>query len=541
MAYRPSVADLEVMQRASKLDTGGISTFTPYFFAPVSGTPRWDLVGETPDTWDLNFSNGEYVPWTPLHWQVVLAHDDRLDVTVIGGFGSSKTVGMAAAATYWCNMISNFKFMCVAPVGWQSRQMYDAVRQDLVDYDNRHERPTRISRMVTKMVERPYPKITWWNGSTMEFMSADEQGEKILTWSGDAACVDQAGQLDELDELVMNLGSRLRGQIGGRERMGKLILLANAYYNPALWERFDSMEAWPQYYLSIHLTTLDNPYLTTRQTDAFARRIRDPDKLRQFLMAERPEPKGKEFSRELLANARDRSLDDAMEHGRENDLPGYTVSEATRVGVWLWEMPFNELDNYILVGDPGQNAPPNRNSPCVMVFRCTGFPSTPGYLHAMWWGDGKGSYWPFVYKMEEYYRRYSPMWTAFDATGVQKGFDELVFAQRGLLVEGLNMQGLKMQMVITLKLLFGRGLLMLPEDIAGIWHQLAIWKMPDRKLRQDIASTLFMGAHMLQRLFLLSSEDLQEIQASDADSPERDRNSTTRMLRQERYTRRRRS
>jgi len=82
------------------------------------------------------------------------------------------------------------------------------------------------------MVEKPYPKILFYNGSTIEFMSADEQGQKILSWSGDMAVIDEAGKLSELgvdlDELLVNLGSRLRGQVGGRKRLGKLIVMGTA-------------------------------------------------------------------------------------------------------------------------------------------------------------------------------------------------------------------------------------------------------------------------------------------------------------------------
>ena len=38
-----------------------------------------------------------------------------------------------------------------------------------------------------------------------------------------------------LDSVTGNLGTRLRGQVGGRARLGKLIFMANSAYNPALW------------------------------------------------------------------------------------------------------------------------------------------------------------------------------------------------------------------------------------------------------------------------------------------------------------------
>lgn len=521
--YKLTDTDREVMQAATKLETGGMAAFTGHYFAPIHGIPRPDLVGKSPDDWDLQ--PGEYVPWIPLPWQLAIAHDKRLDATIIAGFGSGKTVGIGAVLCYWCCMVPNFKAMDLAPVGWQSKQMYDAIRQELVDYDNRDERPTWISQMVVKMVERPYPKIVFYNGSTIEFMSADEQGRKILSWSGDVAIVDEAGKLNEvahtdLDELLVNLGSRMRGQIGGRRRLGKLIVMSTADYDPELWERFDMAEELPEYYMSILATTYDNPYLTADQIAAMGRRIKDPEKRRQLMMSERPLPKGKEFTRELLKPCQCTGLDDMMESAQANDLPGYERAETQGAGITKWVTPASPFDRYILVGDPGQGTPPHRNSPVVMVIKVTGFPYVPAELAAFHWIDGRGSYWPFINQMDEWYRAYKPIWAAFDATGVQKGFDELVFAQRGLLMEGLNMQHQKMQMVLSLKLILGKVLLLMPQKVQGIWMQLANWRMPDKKLKQDIASCLFMIGGVMNRLFLIDEQEAGEDQYEQPSGPQ---------------------
>jgi len=519
-----------VMQRAARLETGGIAAFTSYFLAPVGGTPRWEYVGVAPDKWELNPDGSEYVPWIPLPWQKVVAHDIRLDGTIIGGFGSGKTVGVGCVGAFLSCMIPLFKFIDVAPVGWQSRQMYDMIKTELCDWDNRDTRPKHITPLIKSFVSRPYPKITFFNGSTMEFMSADEEGEKILSWSGDMAVIDEAGKLDDLDTLLMNLGSRTRGVVGARARLGRLIVMANADYNPQLWERYDMAKDLPNDYYSLHVTSYDNPYLTEGQLKAMGRRIRDPEKRKQFMLAERPIPRGKEFTPALLEPCRNADMDDIVTSGIENMMPGFRREEMRGAGVWLWEIPADPNCRYIVVGDPGQNAPPNRNSPCIGVFDVSAMPSNPAFLAAFWWGDGRGSYWPFIYKMEEYTRLYKPIYSAFDSTGVQKGFNELVFEQRGMICEGLNMQGMKMQMVVTLKLLMGRGMIQLPSSIAGIWMQLANWHMPDTKLRQDIASMLFMSAHCIQRLYVDEMPD-ENLGDADENTATRNRNADARVLR----------
>jgi hypothetical protein len=522
--YQLTEHDHVVMEAASRLETGGMAAFTAHYFSPIGGIPRWDLVGTSPDTWGLDFEQGEYVPWVPLAWQLAVAHDNRLDATIIAGFGSGKTSGVGAVLVYWCCMVPNFKAMDVAPVAWQSKQMYDAIRQELVDYDNRDDRPTHISRMVVKMVERPYPKITFYNGSTVEFMSADEQGQKILSWSGDVAVIDEAGKLSEmgvdLDELTINLGSRMRGQIGGRARMGKLIVMGTADYEPSLWERFDMAEELPQYYMSILATTYDNPYLTKAQLGAIERRIKDPERRRQLMLSERPLPKGKEFTPELLEPCRCAELDAILQSGLDSRLPGYTREELRGAGIVKWFTPPTEFDRYILVGDPGQNTPPDRNSAVAMVIRVTGFPDRAAELAAFHWIDGHGSYWPFINQMDEWYKAYKPIYAAFDATGVQKGFDELVFAQRGMLMEGISAQHRKMQMVVALKLILGKQKLLMPKSVQGIWMQLGGWRLPDTKLRQDIASCLFMVADVLNRLYVIDEAQVAE-EDDEYDTPVR--------------------
>ena len=163
MAYRLTQEDLQVMEAAARIETGGMSAFTSYYFAPIHGTPRWDLMATSPDTWGL--AEGEFVPWVPLAWQMAVAHDKRLDATIIAGFGSGKIVGIGAVFTYWCCMIPNFKAMDAAPVGWQARQMYDAIRQELADYDNRHERPTRLSRLITRVQGKQPARVLRGGGS----------------------------------------------------------------------------------------------------------------------------------------------------------------------------------------------------------------------------------------------------------------------------------------------------------------------------------------------------------------------------------------
>ena len=159
------------------------------------------------------------------------------------------------------------------------------------------------------------------------------------------------------------------------------------------------------------------------------------------------------------------------------------------------------------VQDRGNGESGDSASAVAMVFKVTGFPHAPAELAAFHWIDSKGSYWPFINQMDEWYKAYKPIYAASDASGVQKGFDELVFAQRGVIIEGVQIQTNKMRMVVALKLILGKQLLLMPKSVQGIWMQLAGWRIPDTKLRQDIVSCLFMAADVVNRLFIIDESE----------------------------------
>ena len=393
-------------------------------------TPRaCTLVATSPDTWDL--AEGEFVPWVPLAWQMTVAHDKRLDSTIIAEFGSGKTVGIGAVFTYWCCMIPNFKAMDAAPVGWQAKQMYDAIRQELAGYDNRHERPTRLSRLITRVVEKPYPKITFHNGSTIEFMSAD------------------------------------------------------------------------------------NPYLTADQLGAIERRIKDPEKRKQLTKSERPLPRGNECTPELLEPCQSREMDDVMRHARENNLHGYYVEEAQRAGTVLWVTPPNEFDRYVLIGDPGQNTP-DRNSGVVVALKVTGLPRVPAEVAAFHWVDGQGSYWPFINQMEEWYRAH----TQADPYRLRRLRHAEGLRRTGVRPEGDAGRGRAGEHQQDAH---GGGPETDPgqaetahaEGDSGHLDAVGGVEIPDTKLRQDIASCLFIAADVLNRLFIIDEE--QEAEEDDSE------------------------
>lgn len=78
------------------------------------------------------------------------------------------------------------------------------------------------------------------------------------------------------------------------------------------------------------------------------------------------------------------------------------------------------------------------------------------------------------------------------------------------------------------------GLLRLPTKISNFWLQLAKWHMPDKKLRQDIASWLFMAADVLNRLSVIDDRSNPDFEEERDELPSADSHLDTRLLRADR-------
>jgi hypothetical protein len=529
--------DLEIMRRSQYLATGGIDLFWQYWSAPkdaLAHQGRDDLIGRAMLETDAPLKPDEFVPLKPISWAKDIAHGDDSDFMIIGGVGCGKTLNMVLIAGYYCCMMPNFRYLGTAPIAWQADLSYKEFLTFALDWNNTQGRERRIIDWIENVRLRPHPMIEFVNGSSMEFKSLDKDATSIMTWSGDMAVVDQAEDPSVNLEMVMgNLGSRLRGQVGGRSRLGKLGLMANSAYNPVLWETFDKYESDPAQ-LAMLLTSYDNPYLTQRQLVDIERRFRDKDEAKRLMYSERPLPKGKEFTQELIVKCQSDALDGIMDDALSAGLEGFIKKDSRTAGIYEWALPPRQDHLYIMAGDPGQANPPYRNSPCIMVFDVTDFPRQPATLAAFYWIYGYGSYWPFINTMTALHYAYNPYYAAFDSTGTQKAFDDLSLLDQDRAWVPINNSGMKMHMVLCLKVLMGRGFVQIPKSLYSVWNQLLMWHMPDKQLRQDIASTMFMIGYALNQILPLVEGDNE---VEDFKAPTMDRWSKTRIINKRRSVR----
>lgn len=490
-------------------------------------------------------------------WQAFVHHAAQPEITIVGGFGCGKTGGIAMSACIHSTMTPGFKFMNVADVAWISHQMLLWISENLQETE-------WWNRFVYKYVERPYPKIVveyvipaaitgdkdYIVRSSMEFMSASDDGKRLLSWEGDWVHIDEAGLILDLDGLITSVGSRLRGNFQGRPRMGRLSMTSNSWENLDMWDRFDQMELDPTTYLSLKLSTRDNPTLTEDQITDLKRRITDGN-LDRWLDGDRPPPEGKEFSGEAVEASKMPDMDALMQHFRDNYgkkickncntgndskrglcincgvelpserfLPDFSYSEAKKAGIVNWALPYDPSCIYMIVGDPGQGNPPKRNAPVIMVLDVTHFLEDKGraLVVAFWWGFGNGKYEPFVDQYMYWKARYQCMQAVFDSTGTQQSFETMFNILEEEMVYGYNLSATnKAHGLVALKLILENNKLGYPGEIKGISYQLGAFRMPDTKIDQDIVSALLIAALWLRGAYFSGIPKLAEALDSGVD------------------------
>ncbi len=511
-------SEIDIM-KASRDDP---NIFTDYFFRPRGEDQGF--------TFDYNF--------TPRGaWQKMVFATEQRDITVIGGFGTGKTLGIGMAAAVWAAMTTDFKFLNVGPIAWQSKLMYDLILLQA--------RNTRFEDLIWEKPRKPHPKIVirYMIGkavyeSSLEFMSADKNAEGVLSWEGDWLHIDEAGLLDNLEEVIINVGSRLRGTVRGRERLGRFSMSSNSWDNYYLWYYFDLAVGDPDNFLSVVVSSRDNKNITKRQLERMLTRIPKEERQR-FIDGTRPEGRGRYFDKEsIYACETEGDIEFATEQ-QEKNKRGWVVEKIYGAGVIHYAIPAKPNRMYMFFGDPGVGGAPQRNAPCWMGWDVTDFPGMPARLVYFWWGNGGGRIGPFVDKMLDFQDYYKPMYTGIDSTGPQKNMAYLIneylfrehfklegeegeqdiFGYQGPVgmvrgIYGLDFSGNKKAAYLqAARLLIEGRLFSWPKDCVGIRSQLGNYD-PEKdrgvqsKIAQDIVATLAMSAHAIRIWFHVDPKDL---------------------------------
>jgi hypothetical protein len=470
-------------------------------------------------------------------WQKKIVFAQQTLIVGVMGIGSGKTLGIGMGAYTWAMSTEGFKFMNGANWAWQSRLMKELIETQLVD--------TPAERFIENSVDTPFPKITLGfkvgkakYRSTLEFMSMDKQAAKIFSWRGDWINLDEAALIDQLDQALMNLSTRLTGRTArGREFLGRMSLMTNPWDNDSalhVYYFYDLAIDNPEECLSISVPTSANKNVTDRQVKNSMKFIRDPEEQERLLMGLRPEGKGKYFAKGRVASAADTYLSEFIEMKVSKGEDGYKLIKAPTLGAVEYQMP-KTSDYCFLLGDPGTNTFPARNSPVIAVIDASKLPESPAIVTAFWWGNGNRHIQPFIDKFYEYKEKYRPIFCGADSTGPQAGMVQLMNLQKiwdgvplrelwgQVPISGMDFSvGRKMNMLLSLRNMIELGLLKWANIAKGIKMQMYSYDpMLDRggepKIAQDIVATLAMAAFVIRAYYNVGSES--EVSSSEKSLP----------------------
>lgn len=411
----------------------------------------------------------------------------------------------------WEEMLANliraatlryFRAVVIAPFSIQANEIYDQALMLLSDTEYQR-------RFITATPKKPFPHIVIQNDqckrSTIEFYSIQDGFDKILNLSFDCAHIEQAEQIEDIRGLIRVIGSRFRGQVAGRPRLGIMTFVANSSLdeNIELWDLYDEAIDHPESVYSISPTTFDNIYITPKQLKEIEKRMGNDPHIKDIaLKGARPIGAGEHFPAESLQKSRSKMLDDMMQRGREANKPGYELVVMPKAQTVRWKIPPQPNQTYFMVADPGWDNPPNRNSAAIMVFGVDKFPDVPAQLHAFDWVYGNGSPDPWINSYTQLCLEYNCVgMNVFDSTGLQAGYERWVHGLQDLNPWPLNLGGTKKFISLnSAKTLMSRGLIQLPS-IPMLFNQLQKYKLPDDKLRQDLVMTIVLAAAYLDHLF----------------------------------------
>lgn len=453
-----------------------------------------------------------FLPWQLQYWNA-----KQTTKIIIGGYGSAKTSGTLVANLIRMATLRQYTCYVVAEYSRQAQQVFiDA--KNLLTGTEYEKRFLLRSSNDTGWVTKPTYKLTVKNSqcieSTMEFLSIEQDPARIKNLQGDAFHIEQAEQFNNLDQVMEYLGSRLRGQVGGRPRLGLMEFVANSEEsgNPQLWDLADEALTDPKGYFFLQPETFDNIYITPKQLIDIEKRMpKDPEHKDRALKGARPLGSGEHFPKKSLERCRSKMLDDKMQTGREAQLPGYVLKKKEKAQVVEWAMPPEEDHLYILAADPGYSNPPYRNSPALFVFDITDYPHIPAHLTAFAWPDGNNSPEPWIAKFLEFAATYKCQnRCAFDATAWQSGYERELHGLTDLNPWPVKLNiATKATYLNALKTLMSQGKLQIP-DIPLVFSQLSNYKLPDDKLRQDLVMALLIIAGQIDFMFSGFTDDQEK-------------------------------
>lgn len=388
--------------------------FFDYWFRKPGQEHGWQL--------DANFIDEQ-------KWQKQMCMASQNFIVAICGIATGKSLGVVMSAAYHATITPSFKFLNVAKEGWQSKLMHKALLEQAKD--------TPFEKLIVASPTRPYPmiNIAYMVGDrridgTLEFMSLGESGDatNIFSYRGDWINIEEAGRIDNLNEIVGNLATRLTGVTAeGRPFLARMSLISNPWDNLELWQLYDMALADKEDGLVFNIDTAANKNVTDKQVKLALKRIPE-DQHERFMTGNRQQGRGNYFAPHNVEACESEELQKTYLDIYRRREGNAIILENPVLGVWHMRMPRIKGHTYFVVGDPGTGAAPARNAPTIIVADVTNANANPIFIPIVgfWWGNGGGSIMPFIDKLLEWSDYYNAIHTYVDSTGTQKNTAELI-------------------------------------------------------------------------------------------------------------------
>ena len=318
-------------------------------------------------------------------------------------------------------------------------------------------------------------------------------------------------EIDQLfNELSLTAHERKRKRLENRlsiliethhlAKRSLFIAVGNAGPHDWEWERHALGQTDRAHYLSMTVTSHDNPYFTREQRLALERSFGENHELADVeMLGRRPMSLGTLFAARNLDAALNEDLLLAREQ-TELGTAGYMLQEHLDYGPFHFQLPKVADHRYVVGADPGTGLAPRRNKWCIMVCDATARPARMvyfrmGYLHSRQVGDWLG-FWAELKFVRDYYQvETGDLWV--DSTGTQKGMTQLAFPE-DLAVTPVSFTSQKLGLINMAAQLFAHQVLSMPL-IPTLRQELGNYDLPDDKLTQDCVMALICLAGAIWR------------------------------------------
>jgi hypothetical protein len=323
------------------------------------------------------------------------------------------------------------------------------------------------------------------------------------------------------DALVKSCEAELQAM--GVDRLKRFFAIGNAGEPDWVWEVMDLADDDPRKAWFIQVSMYDNIRLSPDDRAALEEAWgSDPEARQVELLGRRPLGLGTEIDPALLIQATRR------------DLGGTVLQEHPAYGMIQYVKPAVEGHFHIIAGDPGKDKLPRRNSWCVIVMDVTASPAEIVFFQMGNLGSRSKTYVPYTNAYgfaASNYPTLSPYDMIYDNGGQQSGMHEVLLGSMRNSESAAEVEirkridtagfygnpydfsnSMKYTAANWLIDVLRKGALVMP-DIRILIRQVSNWTLPDKKLAQDAAMTLFMIIH--RAYYIITDPDARYGQDND--------------------------